>query len=182
MIKHDDTLENLLNDLLGPEQAKHVLNDSPDPTATSNNEDEDLPKKSLTPTAARNKKVKYGHPYSINANMTTRPKHPEPAKKELDTNTSESPSKMQRRLVSDIEKYCRPQQLSLYNPFDSGFKYNVLGLFNMPDVTNQGQPCIYTVLASLFPPAGPYKQKPYNTMLGANLFADVDFQRTSAKE
>ena len=44
-------------------------------------------------------------------------------------------AKLQRKLISvhDLEKYCRPQQLALYNPVDSGFKYNVIGLFNMPD-------------------------------------------------
>ena len=51
----------------------------------------------------------------------------------------------------------------------------------MPDAIDPNDPCIFTVLASLFPPSEPYKPKPYNTMLGANFFADVDFQRTSAK-
>jgi len=50
----------------------------------------------------------------------------------------------------------------------------------MPDAINPNAPSMFTVLASVFPPAEPYKPKPYNTMLGANFFADIDFQRTSA--
>ena len=94
---------------------------------------------------------------------------------------SESPSKLARKLISihDLEKYCKPQQLCLYNPVDSGFKYNIIGLFGMPDAIDPSAPCVYTVLSSLFPPAEPYKPKPYNTMLGANFFADIDFDRTS---
>ena len=69
----------------------------------------------------------------------------------------------------------------MYNPEESSFGYNVLGLFNIPEthIQEQADEYIYTVLASLFPPAEPYKQKPYNTMLGANLFADVDFERST---
>jgi len=50
----------------------------------------------------------------------------------------------------------------------------------MPDAIDPRSPCVFTVLASLFPPAEPYKPKPYNTMLGANLFTDVDFSKTSS--
>ena len=80
----------------------------------------------------------------------------------------------------DLEKYCRPQVLALYNPIESGFKYNLIGLFNMPDAIDPRHPCVYTVLASIFPPAEPYKPKPYNTMMGASFFADIDFEKTSA--
>jgi len=59
--------------------------------------------------------------------------------------------------IHDLERYCRPHQLSLYNPVDSGFKYNVLGLFDIPDALDPARPCVYTVLASVFPPAEPYK-------------------------
>ena len=40
-----------------------------------------------------------------------------------------------RQLVNmqEVEKYCKPQQLNVYNPEASGFKYEVLGLFGIPD-------------------------------------------------
>ena len=50
----------------------------------------------------------------------------------------------------------------------------------MPDAIDPRHPCVYTVLASIFPPAEPYKPKPYNTMMGASFFADIDFEKTSA--
>jgi len=52
--------------------------------------------------------------------------------------SSFSPAKLQRKLISihDVERYCKPQQLSLYNPIDSGFKYSLIGLFGIPDVIN----------------------------------------------
>lgn len=77
-----------------------------------------------------------------------------------------------------MERYCKPQNLSLYNPIDSGFKYNVIGLFGIPDQINPDEPCVYTVLASVFPPGEPYKQKPNNSMFGASYFADIDFDRS----
>ena len=91
------------------------------------------------------------------------------AKAELDTEgmsqgslggvSNLSPAKLQRKLISihDIERYCKPQQLTLYNPNDSGMKYSILGLFGIPDAINPEEPCVYTVLASVFPPAEPYK-------------------------
>lgn len=88
---------------------------------------------------------------------------------------------MQSKLLSkkEIEQYCRPHHLALYNPNDSGLKYNVLGLFGIPaDGLDPEKPCIYTVLASVFPPANPYKPKPANSMFGANYFAEVDFERS----
>ena len=94
--------------------------------------------------------------------------------------SSFSPAKLQRKLISihDVERYCKPQNLSLYNPIDSGFKYNILGLFGIPDEINPDSPCVYTVLASVFPPAEPYKPKPVNSMFAANYFADIDFDRS----
>ena len=93
---------------------------------------------------------------------------------------SESPSRLQRKLISihDVERYCKPQNLSLYNFEESGFKYNVIGLFGIPDEIDPEQPCVYTVLSSVFPPAEPYKQKPFNSMFAANFFADIDFDRS----
>lgn len=46
-----------------------------------------------------------------------------------------NPARLQRKLASihDIERYCRPQYLSPYNPIDSGLKYNVIGLFGIPE-------------------------------------------------
>ena len=39
-------------------------------------------------------------------------------------------------------------------------------------------PCVYTVVASVFPPGDPYKEKPFNTMFAANYFANIDFDRS----
>ena len=93
---------------------------------------------------------------------------------------SESPSKLQRRLINihDVERYCKPQQLCLYNALESGFKYNLIGLFDIPDVIDPSNPCVYSVLASVFPPAEPYKPKPYNTLFAANFFSEIDFDKS----
>ena len=80
--------------------------------------------------------------------------------------------------MQEIEKYCRPQHLTLYNPIDSGIKYNVMGLFGIPEAINPSKPCMYTVLASVFPPADPYKPKPANSMFGANFFTEIDFEKS----
>lgn len=98
----------------------------------------------------------------------------------FDQESSVSPDRLQRRLVRihDVEQYCKPQSLSLYRPNDSGFRYNVLGLFGIPDAMNPEQPCVYTVLASVFPPGEPYKVKPNGSMFGANFFTDIDFERS----
>ena len=94
--------------------------------------------------------------------------------------SSVNPARIQRKVLSmqEIEKYCRPQHLIPYNPIDSGLKYNVIGLFGIPEAINPSKPCIYTVLASIFPPADPYKPKPANSMYGANYFAEIDFERS----
>ena len=68
--------------------------------------------------------------------------------------------------------------MNVYNHIDSGFKYNILGLFGIPDEIDPHAPCVYTVLASVFPPGDPYKTKPYNSMFGANFFANIDFDRS----
>ena len=68
--------------------------------------------------------------------------------------------------------------MALYNPIDSGFKYNLIGLFGIPDTINPDEPCVYTVLASVFPPGEPYKTKPFGSLFGANYFADIDFDRS----
>ena len=70
-----------------------------------------------------------------------------------------STSQLQRKLINihDVERFCKPQQLSVYNPVDSGFKYNIIGLFGIPEGIDPNQPCVYTVLASVFPPGEPYK-------------------------
>ncbi len=80
--------------------------------------------------------------------------------------------------IHEVERFCKPQQLALYNPSDSGFKYNILGLFGIPDGIDPNAPCVYTVLASVFPPAEPYKSKPINSMFAANFFANIDFDRS----
>ena len=69
----------------------------------------------------------------------------------------------------------------MYNPVDSGIKYSVIGLFGMPqeDATSEN-PCMYTVLASVFPPGDAFKQKPSQSMFGANFFAEVDFARSTS--
>ena len=71
-------------------------------------------------------------------------------------------SKLNRRLynIHEVERYCKPQYLTLYRPEQSGIKYNVMGLFGIPDGIDPLKPCVYTVLASIFPPANPYKPKP----------------------
>ena len=70
-----------------------------------------------------------------------------------------STSQLQRQLINihDVERFCKPQQLSVYNPVDSGLKYNIIGLFGIPERIDPDQPCVYTVLASVFPPGEPYK-------------------------
>lgn len=79
--------------------------------------------------------------------------------------------------IEDIEKYCRPQHLCLYNPQDSGFKYNLIGLFGLP-MMPEDQQVMYTVLVSVLPPAEPYKEKPFNSMFASHLFSDVDFEKS----
>ena len=66
----------------------------------------------------------------------------------------------------------------MYRPAESGFEYKILGLFGMPEEIDPERPCIYTVLASVFPPGDPYKPKPKNSMFGANFFSDIDFARS----
>ena len=80
--------------------------------------------------------------------------------------------------MEDLEKYCQPQQLSLYDADDSGFKYNIIGLFGIPQQEAALQTCVFTVLASVLPPGGPYKVGPNRTMFGAHIFADADFDKT----
>ena len=94
--------------------------------------------------------------------------------------SSANPKQLQRRLtnIHDIERYCRPQQLIPYKPIDSGLKYNVIGLFGLPEAIDPLNPCVYTVLASVFPPGNAYKQKPMHSMFGANFFAEIDFERS----
>ena len=89
---------------------------------------------------------------------------------------------LQKKLVSihDVEKYCKPQHLSPYNANTGGFRYNILGLFGIPEVIDPQKPCVYTVLSSVFPPGLPYKPKPSNSMFGANFFSDIDFERSMA--
>ena len=77
--------------------------------------------------------------------------------------------------MEDIERLCKPQNLIAYNPINSGFKYNVIGLFGIPEQIDPEKPCVYTVLASVIPPAAPYKLKPLGSMFGANFFSDIDF-------
>ena len=77
-----------------------------------------------------------------------------------------------------MERYCKPQNLCIYDPIESGFKYRVIGLFNIPEVIDPNFPCVYTVLASVFPPASPYKPKPNNSIFGANYFTEIDFDRS----
>ena len=87
---------------------------------------------------------------------------------------------MQRKLVKihDIDRLCKPQNLVRYNPINSGIKYNVLGLFGIPEIVNPNHPSVYAVLASVFPPGAPYETKPKGSMFGANFFADIDFKRS----
>jgi len=68
-------------------------------------------------------------------------------------------SRIQSQLINinDVEKYCRPHNLSLYDPINSGFKYNVIGLFGIPDQISLTEPCVFAVLGSVFPPGEPYK-------------------------
>ena len=42
-------------------------------------------------------------------------------------------SKQTKIRVEDVEKYCRPQQLCLYDPVLSGFKYTLIGLVGLPE-------------------------------------------------
>lgn len=53
-----------------------------------------------------------------------------------------------------------------------------MGLFGIPEVIDPAKPCVYTVLASIFPPAEPYKPKPLGSMFGANYFANIDFEKS----
>ena len=56
------------------------------------------------------------------------------ANSEIDKNSIESVSVKRKLLgIHEVERYCRPHHLNLYNPVDSGFKYNVIGLFGIPD-------------------------------------------------
>ena len=98
----------------------------------------------------------------------------------MDDAFSASPSRLQRKLINihDVERFCRPQQLSIYNPVDSGCKYNLIGLFGIPEGIDPDRPVVYTVLASVFPPGDPYKPRPNNSMFGANYFSDIDFKRS----
>ena len=49
----------------------------------------------------------------------------------------------------------------------------------MPERADPSQPCVYAVLASVFPPGAPYEPKPAGSMFGASFFADIDFERSN---
>ena len=91
-----------------------------------------------------------------------------------------NPQRLQRKLVKlhDIDRLCKPQNLVRYNPISSGIKYNVLGLFGIPEIADPSKPCVYAVLASVFPPGAPYETKPKGSMFGANFFTDIDFEKS----
>ena len=91
-----------------------------------------------------------------------------------------TPTQLQRRLedIDNLERFCKPQHLSLYDPVNNGLKYSVIGLFGLPDPINKNEPCVYSILASVFPPGEPYKKKPAGSMFGASYFAEVDFERS----
>ena len=99
---------------------------------------------------------------------------------EADQNESVNHARLQRQLynANEVQKYCKPQYLRLYRPDESGIRYKVLGLFDLPEELDPQNPRIYTVLASVLPPGEPYKPKPTGTMFGANYFAEVDFERS----
>ena len=54
----------------------------------------------------------------------------------------------------------------------------MLGLVGLPETK---QNCIYLVLASVLPPADPYKTKPFKSLFGANIFSDVDMPKTTKR-
>ena len=47
----------------------------------------------------------------------------------------------------------------------------------MPEI-DPDNPSIYVTLASVIPPASPYKPKPHNSMFVSHLFADVNYNKT----
>lgn len=71
---------------------------------------------------------------------------------------SDNDSLINKRFISqeEIDRYCKPQNLCIYNPEESGFKYKVMGLFGMP-IIDPERPSVYITLATVIPPAGPYK-------------------------
>lgn len=77
-----------------------------------------------------------------------------------------------------IDQYCRPQYLNVCDKDDLGFAYNLVGLFGNPD-NETTTPYAYTCLVSLCPPAEPYKPKGNNSMMGAFLFNEIDWQQTT---
>ena len=92
---------------------------------------------------------------------------------------SDHDSILKKRLVTqaEIDKYCKPQNLCIYNPDASGFKFKVIGLFGMPEIDLKS-PSIYVTLATVIPPAGPFRMKPFNSMFASQLFSDIDFSKT----
>lgn len=72
---------------------------------------------------------------------------------------------------TQINKFCRPQFLHQID--DLGFSFNVVGVFGEPDLPEKD--CIYTCLASLCPPAEPYKPKGAASMLYAHHFFRLDW-------
>ena len=230
LLKNDDTLDDLLYDMLGPDEAKKLMygsdhasvaiGQSDHAAATQRIGDKNI---LLDTDADQTKEVQsqYKGKKSVKSKSTirgaqeannssiirhgtdagrkspkktrydsTRPMNANKARQDVEQQDtlsdddfggmSDGVSKLQRKLVSvhDLERYCKPQQLSLYNPIDSGFKYNLIGLFGIPEEIDPLMPCVYTVVASVFPPGDPYKEKPYNTMFGANYFANIDFDRS----
>ena len=80
--------------------------------------------------------------------------------------------------VNDFEDLVKPHHLLHYRPIASGFKFKVLGLFNLPQNLDANHPCIYTVLATVIPPGSPYKDGVSRSMFGAHYFADIDFENS----
>ena len=101
----------------------------------------------------------------------------------LFTNSINEVKSLQKKLVNihNVEDLCQPQKLTAYNHLKSGFKYKIIGLFGIPDMLDAQHNCVYTVLASVFPPGEPYKPKPAQSMFGAEFIADVDFDRSFHK-
>ena len=65
-----------------------------------------------------------------------------------------------------------------YRPIKSGFKYKVIGLFNLQENLDFKNPCVYTVLATVIPPGDTYKPQLERTMFGAHNFTEIDFEKS----